>query len=353
MITLSTFNSGYLSQFHISPQVLSATTQLGEYRGKQELFQRQIPQVLDTLRQSAIIQSTESSNRIEGIVISSKRLESIVNRKDEPKSRSEGEIAGYRDVLAMIHESYEHIKIESNFILQLHGYLMKYTGTSGGKWKSADNTIEEKHPDGTIRVRFTPTPAWNTPDAMNKLCKSFNRAKDIGQFPMSILIAGFVLDFLCIHPFSDGNGRMARLLTLLLLYQSGYIVGRYISLEKVIEDTKVQYYDTLERSSQGWHESEHDFAPWLEYFLTMLLESYHRFEERVGTIEQTQKRGWKQARIRQVVDGFMADFTVAELEEMCPGISRPTITKTLNELGRQGVIECIELGRHAKWIKKR
>ena len=352
MISLSTFHSNFLSQFIISPDVLSATTQLGEYRGKQELFQRQIPQVLDTLQQNAIIQSTESSNRIEGIVVSSKRLESIVVKRDEPRSRSEGEIAGYRDVLATIHQSYEHIKVHPDFILQLHGYLMKYTGANAGRWKSADNTIEEKHPDGTIRVRFVPTPAWQTPEAVDELCRAFNRAKDIGRFPAPILIAAFVLDFLCIHPFSDGNGRMARLLTLLLLYQSGFVVGRYISLEKVIEDTKVQYYDTLLRSSQGWHESAHDFAPWLEYFLTMLLEAYHRFEKRVGTIEQTQKKGWKQARIRQVVDGFIADFTVAQLEEMCPGISRPTITRTLNELGKEGVIECIELGRHAKWIKK-
>jgi Fic family protein len=188
---------------------------------------------------------------------------------------------------------------------------------------------------------------------MEELCRAFLLARDSGHLPEPVLISAFVLDFLCIHPFSDGNGRMARLLTLLLLYQSGYIVGRYISLEKVVEDTKAQYYDTLERSSQGWHAGQHNITPWLEYFLTMLLEAYHRFEERVGNIEQTQKKGWQQERIMQVIQGFVADFTISDVEELCPGVSRPTITKTLNELSKKGFIECVERGRHARWVKKK
>src|SRR5579875_277549 len=324
----------FLTDFRITPQIFTQSTKIAEYVGKQELFQRQIPQVLDTLRLNAIIQSTESSNRIEGIVISSKRLESLVKSTEEPQNRSEGEIAGYRDVLKMIHGHHEYIDLNPNVILQLHRDLRKYIGT-GGKWKTADNKIEERHPDGSIRVRFNPVPAWQTPEAMDNLCNAFKVARDTGILPAPILIAGFVLDFLCIHPFADGNGRMARLLTLLLLYQSGYIVGRYISLEKVIEDTKIQYYDTLEKSSQGWHQAEHDLSPWLEYFLTMLLEAYNRFEERVGSVEKTQKKGWKQERILNVIHGFVADFTISDVEEMCPGVSRPTITRTLNELGKK------------------
>jgi Fic family protein len=350
---LTTLTSEFLSNFRVTPHVLTLTAKISEYLGKQELFQRQVPQVLDTLRESAIIQSTESSNRIEGIVISSRRLHALINNDSErPQTRSEAEIAGYRDVLKTIHEHHEHLEIGPNIILQLHRDLMRYTGT-GGKWKMVDNRIEERLPDGSVRVRFNPTPAWRTPEAMEELCRSFRLVRDAGQFPAPILIAGFVLDFLCIHPFPDGNGRMARLLTLLLLYQSGFIVGRYISLEKVIEDTKKQYYETLEKSSKGWHEAKHDFTPWLEYFLTMLLEAYHRFEERVGKIEETQKKGWKRERILKVIDGFVADFTISDVEELCPGISRPTITRTLNELGKKGVIECIERGRHARWIKKR
>ncbi len=332
-------------------EVILLATKISEFKGKQGLFQRQVPQVLETLQQNAFIQSTESSNRIEGIYVSSKRLESIVWNAANPENRPEGEIAGYRDVLNTIHTHAEHIPLTPSVIQQLHRDLMKYSGT-GGRWKQIDHFIEEKLSTGETRIRFKPTPAWRTDEAMRELCDAFKRARDRGDLPDYFLIGLFILDFLCIHPFSDGNGRMARLLTLLLLYQSGYAVGKYISLEKVIEDTKIQYYNTLEISSQKWHDSAHDCNPWINYFLTMLLEAYHRFESRVGTLESSQKRGWKKERILNIVEGFIADFTIADVEELCPGISRPTITKTLNELGRKGTIVCIEHGRHARWVKK-
>lgn len=332
--------------------ILNLTSKIAEYRGKQTLYERQMPQVLDRLRYQAIIQSTESSNRIEGITVSARRFESIMKEKSLPKDRSEAEIAGYRDVLRTIHASHSYILIRSTMIQQLHRDLMAYAGASrGGKWKSVDNAIEETLPSGDQWVRFVPTPAWKTPDAMESLCRKFDLSRDLGKLPDIILVAIFILDFLCIHPFPDGNGRMARLLTLLLLYQGGYTVGRYISLEKIIEETKEQYYDTLYQSSQGWHDGKQNVLPWVEYFLTVILRAYHRFEERVGDVEHTQKRGWKQGRVRGVIQEFVADFRISDVEERCPAVSRATITKTLNDLSKEGRIECVEKGRNAKWVK--
>ncbi len=349
---MSSFGGDVLDKLPITVDILNLTSKIAEYRGKQTLYERQIPQVLVTLRSHAIIQSTESSNRIEGITVSARRFESIMKEKSPPKDRSEAEIAGYRDVLRTIHDSHSYILIRANMIQQLHRDLMAYTGTSrGGNWKSVDNVIEETLPSGDQQVRFVPTPAWKTPDAMESLCQKFDMSRDLGKLPDVILIAIFILDFLCIHPFSDGNGRMARLLTLLLLYQGGYTVGRYVSLEKIIEETKEQYYDTLYQSSQGWHAGKQNVLPWVEYFLTVIFRAYRRFEERVGDVEHTQKRGWKQMRVRDVIQDFLADFRVSDVEERCPGISRATITKTLNDLSKEDLIECVERGRNAKWVK--
>ena len=350
---MNSFERHVLSHLSLTIEIVNLTNKISEYRGKQTLFEKQVPQVLDMLQYHAIIQSTESSNRIEGITVASRRFDSIMKDRSQPRDRSEAEIAGYRDVLRTIHERYTYIPMRSSTILQLHRDLMAYVGSGqGGKWKTVDNVIQETLASGEQRVRFQPTPAWQTSAAMESLCLKFDEQRDFGQLPDVLLIAVFVLDFLCIHPFPDGNGRMARLLTLLLLYQSGYTVGRYVSLEKIIEETKDQYYDTLYKSSQGWHEGKQDLTSWIEYFLTVILKAYHRFEERVGNVEQTQKRGWKQKRVREVIEGFMMDFTISDVEERCPGISRAMITKTLNDLSKQEMIECIEKGRNARWVKK-
>ena len=225
--------------------------------------------MLETLRQSAVIQSTESSNRIEGVIAKDqKRLKALVENRAQPVDRSEQEIAGYRDVLSTIHFSHADIPVSSNIVLQFHRDLFKYTGSLGGFWKSSDNTIEEKNLDGTHSVRFKPVAAWKTAESMEQLHELYKRSLDppIAVEPL-IAIAVYILDFLCIHPFLDGNGRMSRLLSLLLLYKEGYTVGRYISFERVVEDTKESYYNALFRSSQGWHEGNHDITPWLEYFL--------------------------------------------------------------------------------------
>lgn len=349
---MTSFDRNILDRLPITVDILNLSSNISEYRGKQTLYERQIPQVLESLRYHAVIQSTESSNRIEGITVSSRRFESIMKEKSAPKDRSEAEIAGYRDVLRTIHESHSYILISPGTIQQLHRDLMAYVGAGrGGKWKSADNVIEEALPWGEKRVRFVPTPAWKTPDVMESLCRQFDVSRDLGKLPDVILTAIFILDFLCIHPFPDGNGRMARLLTLLLLYQGGYMVGRYISIEKIVEDTKEQYYDTLFQSSQGWHDGKQNVLPWIEYFLTVMVRAYHLFEERVADVEHTQKRGWKQRRVRDVIQDFVADFRISDVEERCPGVSRALITKTLSDLGKESVVECIERGRNAKWVR--
>lgn len=345
------FRNLYLQKQAWPNAILQLISRIQEYKGKQALFQRQLPEILDGLRQVAIIQSVESSNRIEGIIVSEKRIPLIVHEKAAPRDRSEAEVSGYRDALEMIHESADFMRLSPGLILQLHGGLMKYVTEARGKWKSVDNYIKETLPSGEQRIRFVPVSAWQTPDAIQELVTQYKEEIDRGYVNDLILIAAFILDFLCIHPFADGNGRMARLLTLLLLYQSGYEVGRYISLEKIVEDTRDQYYDTLYRSSIRWHEGAHNLHPWLEYLLSVILRAYQRFEERIGNVE-TPRRGWKKDHIRQIIARLPDSFTYADVAERCPGISRPTISRVLSELGREDVIVCVEKGRSARYEKK-
>lgn len=333
-------------------ETLQLLGRIQEYKGKQALYERQLPEILQALQNVAIIHSTESSNRIEGIVVSAKRLSSIVQKKAQPQNRSESEVAGYRDILSTIHSSAEYMPLKSGIILQMHRDLLKYSSGVGGKWKSVDNEIKETLPNGEEHIRFIPVPAWETPSAIEELISSYHKEKEKGLINDLILIGIFILDFLSIHPFPDGNGRMARLLTLLLLYHTNYEVGRYISLEKVIEETKDQYYETLQRSSDGWHNGVHDLLPWINYFLVMILKAYQKFEERVGeTSDKAHQKGWKTSKVKEVVDHMIADFTFLDIEERCPGISRPTIQKILNELSQNGIIECIDRGRNARWRK--
>jgi len=221
-----------------------------------------------------------------------------------------------------------------------------------GNLRLITTEIKETLPSGEEMIRFTPVPVWQTPSAMDELIISFSKEKEKGLINELILIGTVILDFLCIHPFPDGNGRMARLLTLLLLYHTGYEVGRYISLEKIVEETKDQYYETLQLSSKGWHEGTHDLLPWINYFLVILLKAYQKFEERVGETSDTlRQKGWKAVKVKDVVNHMIADFTFLDVQERCPGISRPTIQRILNELSQSGIIECIERGRNARWRK--
>lgn len=347
IIFMMTFREGRLSKLNIPMSIVRLLGEINQYKGKQDLFKQQSPQMLDALKQVAVVQSTEASNAIEGITIQANRLKQLMDDITTPRDRSEGEIAGYRDVLVTIHASSKDISLTPGVIKQLHRDLYKFTSAQGGAWKPSDNTIGEIRPDGTQIARFNPVAAYLTPAAMDELCELIKREVDGQQTDPLILTGAFILDFLCIHPFFDGNGRMARLLTLLLLYQFDYEVGRYISLEKIIEKTKESYYETLYISSQGWHEGEHNLFPWLEYFLGILLAAYREFEERVG--KTASYKGSKSERIKEAIEHFIGDFAISDIERVCPDISRPTVYRALKELKEQGYIKVIEVGRNARW----
>ncbi|NGX54641.1 MAG: hypothetical protein KR126chlam2_00256 [Chlamydiae bacterium] len=346
---VKTLNQAYLDTLSFGSDELSTLLALGEYRGKQELFYLQSPETLKTLQQTAVVESTESSNRLEGIIAPHKRIADLVLKDTAPKNRSEEEIAGYRDALSLLHQSAKDIPLSINVILQLHDYLYRYHPAKGGEWKQIENEITEIHPDGTRRVRFKPVSPFETPRAMEELVKNYSRCQfELAQEPL-IVIPAFILDFLCIHPFRDGNGRTARLLTLLLLYQHNYEVGRYISLERIFEESKDSYYETLEESSKQWHEGKHNFMPWLTYFWGVLLRAYREFEKRVGVL--TIGSGSKTELIRNTVQNMLKSFSISDIERACPSVSRDMIRVVLRELRNEGKIQSTGKGRGAKWKK--
>jgi len=341
----------YLTGLTFDAVHLATIQRLGEARGRQDLFVAQIPEQLEVLRQAAVVESSESSNRIEGVVVAPGRVEAIVLKAAAPRDRSEQEIAGYRDALQLIHESHEHMAFTANVVLQLHSMLYRYLPSEGGVWKAADNEIIEKDAQGRVtRVRFTPVSAVGTPGAMEALTTAYDTARREGRFDPSILVPLAVLDFLCIHPFRDGNGRMARLLTLLLLYHFRYHVGRYISLERVIEQSKETYYEALGRSSAGWHEGRHDSRPWLDYFWGVLLRAYREFENRVGTLSMG--RGSKTQQVRDAVGHRVGLFAISDIEADCPGVSRDMVRVVLRQLRDEGAITPQGKGRGARWIRR-
>ena len=333
----------------LTPEIVALLTAIHEYRGKQNRVIEENNDVLTKLLEIAKIQSTEASNRIEGIVTTAERLKKILRDKTTPKSRSEKEIAGYRDVLATIHESYPYIPPRASIILQLHRDLYKYTGrTIGGNYKNGDNVIRETLPDGTERIRFVPVPAWETPEAMERLCEAFNRAINEAEADPLLLIPMFILDFLCVHPFNDGNGRMSRLLTLLMLYRAGYIVGKYISIEKFIADTKDSYYEALQESSQGWHEGTNDYLAFVRYMLGVIVAAYREFADRVEIF--VVKKLSKPGRVREIIKHNTGRVTKIEIMEQCPDISQKTVERALKELMANGEIIKIGGGRYTKYI---
>lgn len=331
--------------------VVRQLTALGEMKGRQDLYRAQQPEVLETLRQVAVILSTESSNRLEQVVIAPSRLRELMARRAVPQNRLESEVAGYRDVLETIHSSWAYMRLSPNLILQMHRDLYRYTPQPGGHWKQADNQIAERWPDGTVRIRFgETTPAHLTGIAMDALCSAFLRLREEGTVDDLVLVAAFVLDFLCIHPFTDGNGRMARLLTLLLLYQAGYQVGRYISLERVIEESKETYYDSLYRSSQGWAQGRNDLLPWLTYFLGVLQAAYRDLDDRVR--EAGKAAGSKGHQVRAAVEQLDQPFSVRDILAACPNVSPAMVRKVLDELRNEGRVVLLGRGRNARWVRK-
>jgi Fic family protein len=344
---MKSFSPNFLGGLRFEQSDIAAVQALGAYRGKQDLFRQQTPDALEALRETARIESTESSNRIEGIEAPRLQLQKIVLFGAKPRNRSEQEIAGYRDALAMIHDSAAAMPLSPNLILQLHQTVFRYLVGDGGEWKSTDNEIIERLKDGTRRLRFRPVPAVATPQAMGDLITGWRDANLAPASDALVLIPLLVLDFLCIHPFRDGNGRVGRLLTLLALYQAGYEVGRYISLERVIEESKETYYEALEASSQNWHAGAHNPFPWMRYFWGVLLRSYKEYEERVGRI--VPGRGTKSIQVREAVMRQGAEFSISEIERQCPGVGRGTIRLVLRQLRDEGSVVSSGVGRSAKW----
>jgi len=338
----------FLADMGFSAPNVATLRAVGEYRGKQELYAKQRPETLEGLRTVAVIESTDSSNRLEGITAPAVRLKALVEHTTAPRDRSEQEIAGYRDALELIHQSGREMPVTVNVIRQLHQTMYRFMPEEGGQWKIVDNEIVEKDAQGNIaRVRFKALPTVATPQAMEDLIVGYKQAIVGGNDPM-VVIPLVVLDFLCIHPFHDGNGRVARLLTLLLLYHAGYEVGRYISLERLFEKSRESYYDTLEASSQGWHKGEHDVMPWLEYFWGVLIRAYKEFEERIGELDGG--RGSKSERVREAVGRKVLPFKIVDLERDCPGVSRETIRLVLREMKAERLVRSEGRGRGARWI---
>ena len=336
----------------LTPEVVAYLTRIHEYKGQQNRFIEAKADALSDLLEVAKIQSTEASNRIEGIITTDDRLKKIVRDKTMPKTRGEKEIAGYRDVLATIHESHDYIPPKPSIILQLHRDLYKFSGKAiGGSFKNSDNVIAEELPDGQRIVRFEPVPAWETPEAVTALCNAFEEAMRDTELDPLLLIPMFILDFLCIHPFNDGNGRMSRLLTLLLLYRSGYIVGKYISIEKLISDTKETYYEALQASSYNWHEGTNDYAPFVTYMLGILVAAYRDFESRIELL--TTKGLSKPDRVREIIKNHLGKITKSEIMAQCPDISQITVQRALADLIKSGEILKIGGGRYTSYTWNR
>ena len=318
-------------------EVLGYVAQIHECKGRQQLYLRQQPTGLERLVEIAKIQSTEASNEIENIRTTNARLKQLCAEKTTPRNRDEKEIMGYRDVLNTIHESYEFIPVRPNYILQLHRDLCRYSekGT-GGSFKNTQNAITEEYEDGSVRVIFTPLVPYETPPAVENICESYHRVMDTQEVDPLLLIPVFIHDFLCIHPFNDGNGRMSRLLTTLLLYRSGYLVGRYISLESKIAKNKNLYYATLEECQAGWHEGKDDPTPFIKYLLGTILAAYRDFEDRMELVCE----GLPAIEVvRRAAYGKIGKFTRADLQELCPTLAESTVGTAVKKLVEAGLLQ--------------
>lgn len=328
------FNYSKIKEQKWDSEVLSLIAAIYKYVGKQELYLKQRPDELEKLVEIAKIQSTESSNAIEGIVTTNTRIKQLVEESTTPKNRDEEEIAGYRDVLNIIHESFDAIPITKNYILQLHKILYSHMNNPiAGQTKTVQNYISATYPDGHTEVFFTPMAPFETPEALEKICEEYNRV--IGNLEVEPLIAipVFIHDFLCIHPFNDGNGRMSRLLTMLLLYRSGFYVGKYISLEAKIAKNKDLYYEALGKAQKGWHEGEEDVVPFIKYLLGTILAAYKDFEDRFEIIGEKLPA---LEMVRKATKNKIGKFSKQDIRELCPSLSISSIEGSLRTLVKEG-----------------
>lgn len=345
------YNLGIEGEKLLSPKIVNIISSLHEYRGIQNLHIKEKKNLLVGLFNLAKIQSIEYSNKIEGIKTKSERIKILVNKEDNPQTRDEEEIAGYRDVLEMIHESYDKIPITPSVILQFHKMLYKHSNNYSGNFKTTDNVIEELDKEVNKKLRFKPVSAFETERAINELCLSYNKEIKKGEIDSLLLIVIFVFDFLSIHPFSDGNGRISRLLTLLLLYQNNYGVGKYISLEKLIENTKEEYYDVLKKSSKNWHENKSEYSHFAEYYLKIIQKANISFENRIEYI-QNNKLTVKN-RVRDILLDSDEVMTKKEIAKIMLDVHEGSVERALYELQKENTIIKLSGGRATRYIIKK
>lgn len=346
---MRTFNYSAIRDYLWDSEILGLIAAIYKEAGKQELYLKQRPEELEKLIEIAKIQSTEASNAIEGIVTTSTRIKQLVEEKTTPKNRDEQEIAGYRDVLNIIHENFDVIPISQNYILQLHKILYSHMNNfMAGKTKNVQNYISATYPDGHVQVLFTPMAPCETPEAIDKICEEYNLAIGNMELEPLILIPVFIHDFLCIHPFNDGNGRMSRLLTTLLLYRNGFYVGRYISLEGKIAKNKDLYYDALSRSQDGWHEGTEDIIPFIKYMLGIILTAYKDFEDRMDLI------GVKLSAleiVRRASKNKIGRFNKQDIRELCPNLSDSSIEGALRKMLSSGELKREGKGKNTCYFR--
>ena len=334
----------------LTPEIVAYLAQIHELKGQQSLFVNTRKDTLVELLEIAKIQSTEASNRIEGIITTDSRLNKLVRNKTMPRNRSEREIAGYRDALSTIHENYDYIPVKSGTILQLHRDLYQYSGLSiGGSFKNSDNVIAETLPDGTKFTRFEPVPAWETPEAIDTLCAALDEAMKNPELDPLLLIPMFILDFLCVHPFADGNGRLSRLLTLLLLYRNGFDAGKYISFEGVVNTRKAEYYAALKESSEGWSENRPRYFPFMVDFLTTLYVCYSELDKRFASVNAA--KATKKSRIESTVLNAFTPLSKADICGILPDVSPTTVEAVLGEMVRGLRVRRLGAGRASKYIR--
>ncbi len=333
---MRTFNYSEIENLKIDNETMRLIAKIQEYKGRQNLFLKQKPESLEKLVEIVKIQSTEASNKIEGIITTSTRIKQLMQSKTTPKTTDEQEIMGYRDILNIIHESHDYIPIKASYILQLHRDLYKYSEKSiGGMFKNTQNVIAQSEDDGTKTVLFTPLAPYETPTAIEFICDEFNKVISQDIVEPLILIPIFIIDFLCIHPFNDGNGRMSRLITTLLLYKSGYEVGKYISLEKKIEVNKSKYYDVLLETDKNWHDGTNNYLPFIKFILGIILSAYRDFEDRISYVEEKQSA---LDIVRNTINKKIGKFTKNDIVELAPNIGRASIENSLKKLVEEGII---------------
>ncbi len=343
---LKSFDPKYLAAIKLPMGITWLLGECMEAKGRQQLWEQRKPESLRALKDQAKIQSAESSNRIEGVEVSVDRLKPLVLGKTKPRSRPEEEIMGYRRALETIHSKHQKIEMNSKNIRHLHKLAQGGAGDAGF-WKTKNNEIIEFDYLGQRSVRFTPLNAKDTASAMENLCESYQNEMKNSQLPVLVISSLFILDFLCIHPFRDGNGRVSRLLNLLSLYQSGFNVGKYVSLERIIEENKESYYEALKISSQGWHQQKHDSLPWINFNLSILRQAYKEMAESID--QKDRFISGKGEIVEAAVLKQIGSFSLREIQQQCPNVSTQMIKKVLNDLKKGRQVILVGRGRGARW----